>query len=201
MLSSRNKIIILIAGAFILFALLVLTIFDLWPSGKEEPESEPGPDLSFLEEEPKAEGLVFDSGNKDEFAAFGGVVENGEISPQERAARDLAELFLARSGTYSTDARFAYIEDLKGYMTDSLYSWFLRQKAKQPERKGFLTVVTEIAGSQTKSFTPSRARFELLTRVSETSVSGTQTYEQKAEAELVKDGNDWKVNGVFWGER
>ena len=95
----------------------------------------------------------------------------------------------------------AYIEDLKGYMTDSLYSWFLEQKAKQPERKGFLTAVTEIAGSEKTSFTASRSRFELLTRVSEASASGAQTYEQKVEAELVKDGNDWKVNGIFWGAR
>ena len=129
------------------------------------------------------------------------MVEETAISPEERAARDLAEFFVARSGTYSTEAHFAYIEDIKGYMTDSLYNWFLEQKTKQPERKGFLTAVTEIAGSEKTSFTASRSRFELLTRVSEASASGAQTYEQKVEAELVKDGNDWKVNGIFWGAR
>lgn len=200
MLSSRNKAIILIAGAAILFALLIMTIFDLWPS-KEAPPEEPAPDLSFLEEEPRAEGLTFDSSNKDEFAAFGGVVDEAQISPEERAARDLAEFFLSRSNTYSSEARFAFIEDLKAYMTSSLYNWFLEQKAKQPARSGFLAVVTEINGSEKKSFSGSSANFELLARIKETSASGEDNYQQKAEVKLVKVGQDWKVNGVFWGAR
>ncbi|MEK7165168.1 MAG: hypothetical protein AAB779_04435, partial [Patescibacteria group bacterium] len=123
MLSSRNKIIILIVGAIIIFALVIITVFNLWPGGEkiETPEAAPV-DLSFLEQDKVLpEGKTFDASNKEEFAALNGA-ESGEenISPLEKEARDLAEFFVERFGTYSTDAGSSYIDDVMPFVTPAM---------------------------------------------------------------------------------
>lgn len=208
MLSPRNKVIILIAGAAILFALLVLTIFDLWPSRGPSDEAglTPGPDLSFLDEpKPAEQGLVFDASNKDEFAEWQGVVDDKDaVSDLEREARDLAEFFVARLGTYSSDAKFSYIQDLQGYMTPSMLKFVNSGRDNQPERDNFFAVATDVSSSQIKSFSPAAraAQVALIASRTETGSNGTDTYQQNVDVDLQQNSQgEWLVNGVFWGKR
>ncbi|MEK7125361.1 MAG: hypothetical protein AAB880_00435 [Patescibacteria group bacterium] len=205
MLSSRNKIIILIVGALIIFALVIATVFNLWPGGPADEEIPAVPvDLSFLEpDNVLPEGKVFDASNKEEFAALSGAAAGEEnISALEKEARDLAEFFVERFGTYSSDARGAQIDDLQPFMTLSMQNWSKSLKDYAPA--AYIAFTAEAAAVETLSFSASerRAQFAVTSRRSETTAAGTADYQQTATLELRQDASGaWKVNSLVWGDK
>lgn len=206
MLSPRLKIIILIVGAVIILGLIITTVFNLWPGKKAAtPAAEPV-DLSFLKkDEAGPGGQVFDASNQEEFAALTGAAKlESDLSPLEKEARALAEFFVARFGTYSSDADWAQIDDLRPFMTDSMRAWTNRFKANSPKRDGYFATTAEVASTERLSFSPSerRARFSILTNRSETGGAAADNYQQTATVELRQDAaGDWKVNSLFWGDK
>lgn len=207
MLSSRNKIIILIVGAIIVLGMIVVTVFNLWPGAKPEETISPEPvDLSFLKkDETLPSGAVFDASNKEEFAALTGDANlESALSPLERQARDLAEFFVERFGTYSTDASWAQIDDLQPFMTAAMQSWTMRFKASSPQRDGYFATTAEVVAADRLSFSAleQRAQFSLLTNRTETSGGKTDSFQQAATVELRQDGSGaWQVNSLFWGDK
>lgn len=205
MLSPRSKIIILIAGSLLVFILLLGTLFGWFrrPAAPSGEESAAPPDLSFLQEKPVGENLVFDASNPEALAAYDPRTSPAgqNVSPLERQARNLAAFFAERFGTYSSDAGFAYLDDLAGLMTKSMQDWTRRFRREQPKRTGYFAVVTEVASLDTVLFSPEarQAKFNLIVNRTETSAN---KYQQKADIELTQDANgEWKVNSLYWGEK
>ena len=206
MLSQRNKLIILIVGFLLILVILVLTIFDLWPGKDGDPnQADQEPDLSFLEQGNfSGQGLVFDSSNQEDFAAFGGVVEDTSlVTPEETEAKDLAEFFIVRYGTYSGDSLFAYIDDLKPFMTSDFFN-FVSANQQSQSGSGYFSVKTEIAGAELISMSDSGelAEFNFVVNREEFSANrGEESYGQEVKVSLKKEAGVWKVDGVFWGNR
>ncbi len=207
MLSPKQKIIILIIGAVIILGIIVSTVFNFWPS--QPAEELPAPesvDLSFLKkDETRPAGAVFDASNKEAFAALTGDTNlESDTAPLEKEARDLAEFFVERFGTYSSDALWAQIDDLQAFMTVSMQNWTTRFKAISPAREGYYATTTEVAGTEKLSFSApeGRAQFSLLTNRTERSGGKTDNFQQAATVELRQDSSGaWKVNSLFWGDK
>lgn len=207
MLSPKQKIIILIVGAVVVLGVIIAQVFNLWPAGDEATTLSREPvDLSFLKkDEVLPAGQVFDASNKEEFAALTGDPElESAMAPLEKEARDLAEFFVERFGTYSSDAGWAHIDDLQSFMTSAMQGWTMRFKASSPQRDGYFATTAEVAAATKLSFSASeqRAQFSLLTNRTETSGGKTVNYQQTATVELRLDGaGAWQVNSLFWGEK
>jgi len=209
-MSQRTKIIIIIAGAIIVFGLIIAAVFDLFPK-KEAPApiqtpAEEEVDLSFLEDDSLPENTVFDSSNKEEFAALRGLTADEAIEPigLEKEARDLAEFFIERFETYSSDANGAQLDDLRPFMTASMEKWTQVYKENQPVRDSYYSVSTEAVASQTILFSlPKReAKFLIVTARIEQSGSNSEQYQQKATVSLEQNSQGaWKVSSIVWGDR
>lgn len=208
MLTPRTKILILIVGAVIVLGLIIVTVFNLWPGVKPGAEEAPAPvDLSFLE--PPADllpsGQVFDASNKEAFAALTGTSAGQEtMSPLEKEARDLAEFFVERFGTYTADAAGAQIDDLQDFMTVSMQTWSQAFKKAAMDRTGYFAATAEVAATEKISFSASarRAQFSVLTNRAETKGNNTEEYQQTATVELRQNAQgEWQVNSLVWGDK
>lgn len=207
MLSPKQKIIILIVGAVIVLGLIITMVFNLWPGGGEgETPETPPVDLSFLKkDEVAATGQTFDASNQAEFAALTGDTSlESSLPPLEKEARDLAEFFVERFGTYSSDANWAQIDDLQSFMTPTMQNWTTRFKASSPERAGYYAATAAVAATEKLSFSAPerRAQFLVLTNRTETTAAGATAYQQNATVDLRQDSAGvWKVNSLVWGDK
>ena len=201
-----TKAIIIILGAIILFALLIATIFDLFPSKKQEVSLEQETEVILPD---KSQGLpenkVFDSSNAREFSDLNPFVFSDEdISPLEKEAKELAEFFIERFGTYSSDASGANIDDLVGFMTEAMQKDIQKYKQSIPKRDSFYSVVSELSGTQTNSFSLATrsASFDIVLNRTEESGNNIDQYNQEVEVALKQDSTGlWKVNNVIWGKK
>lgn len=204
MLTPRTKIIILIAGAIIMLGIIVSTVFNLWPGKKPVAPATTAVDLSFLEKDVNLpEGQTFDESNKTEFAALTGAQDLADnLSPSEREARDLAEFFVERFGTYSTDAPTSHIDDILPFVTPNMQAWLEQFQATAPERAGWFATAAKVASINKGPAGAGTVKFSLVVNRSEESNSKKDSYQQAATVELRQDGSgEWKVNSLFWGEK
>lgn len=204
MLTPRNKIIILIVGALVVLAVIISTVFNLWPGKKPVPTETAPVDLSFLEkDENLPQGQTFDESNKMEFAALTGAQDLGDsLSLAEREARDLAEFFVERFGTYSTDAPMSQIDDVLPFVTANMRSWLERFRATAPDREGFFATAAKVASIAKEPAAAGLVNFFLVVNRSEESNGQKDSYQQAATVELRQDAaGEWKVGSLFWGEK
>jgi hypothetical protein len=203
-MQPKTKAIIIIVGAIVVFGLLVATIFDLFPErGKDTVVDQTG--FQEVELPDRDEGLpentVFDSSNASDLPIPSlGTSQN----TLEREAQDLAEFFIERLGTYSSDAGFAYIDDLLGFMTSSMQVDMDEYKQNQPQRQGFYSVSSDVAGVQTTEFSLARrnAQFEIVLNRTEEFGGAIEQYQQNITIDLEQDNTgQWAVDGVLWGNR
>lgn len=204
MLTDRTKLLMLIVGALVVVAVIVLAVLGVFPTSRPEPgpaSEEAALELPELDEpDIGVENAVFDAANP-------GPVDSGANESGNAlfvAARDAAEFFVERFGTYTNETVGASVNDLAGFMTPSMREWALSFVALEPAREGGFSIATEVLGSETIDFSPEirSAEFKVLTRRAESSSGGSEAYEQSARLDLVQDSDgEWKVQGLFWEER
>lgn len=204
-MSQQNKIIILIAGAVLIFALIIGTIFDLFPDRGQTPETkEPEADLSFLDEPTPEAGIVFDESNADEFSRlYPPIGESAPRAPLESEARALAQLFIEHIGTFSSDAQFAHITDVESFMTPAMRAQADEFKKIQLP-SGYYEITATVYSLETALFLPERrtASFDALVNRTETSQTSAASYTQTATIGLTQtNAGAWLVNGLVWGAK
>jgi hypothetical protein len=208
-MTQKNKYIIIIVGAVLIFAIFVVIVFDLFPSKEisdtEQDTNQEQVDLSFLgaKEDVLPESKVFDSSNSGELdILIPSIGSKNKQSALEIEAQNLAEFFIERFGTYSNDDNFAHVDDLSGFMTDSMNKWTKTYKQQQPVRDSYFAISAEIAQIETANFSLSNRSAEyniVVNRIEEPSMN---QYSQEVVINLEQDNNaQWRVGGVFWGER
>ena len=204
-MNPKTKAIIIVVGALILFGILVATIFDLFPSRESEPDAQEQEVVLPDRDEGLPEGAVFDASNAGEFNDLNpAVFSDDDASVLEDEAKDLAEFFIERFGTYSSDADFANINDLLGFMSASMQSEMTDYKRQTSQQGGYYSVASEIAGIETKTFSLAQrqAQFDIVLGRTEESSGTMQTYNQEVSVYLVQDSTGhWKVNKVVWGQK
>jgi hypothetical protein len=206
-MSQKAKFIIIILGALILFGVLIITIFDIFPRTDQEPsditqEFEIGlPDKNA----DLPENTVFDSSNAQEFALLSpGAASQSTEGALEQEAKGLARFFVERFGTYSTDAGFAYINDILGFTTPEYKATLEAFKENQLERSGFYSITADIIAIETTLFSlpGRRAEFAITTQRAEQSGTSAETFSQEVLVSLEQNSSgQWRVNTVLWGAR
>lgn len=205
-MSQKSKAIIIISGAVALFVMLVLVIFDLFPGGKQ-PSDQGAPQTEVILPDKNAdlpEGKVFDASNADEFAALNPETSDAAKSELEAEALDLAMFFIERISSYSSDAGFAYITDLYGFMTSAMRDSMDEYKNNAPERQDYYSIVSDVEEISPESFSlPNRsAVYSVVLKRNETSGQNVDSYRQEAKVYLEQDSTgQWKVDNIVWGNK
>ena len=184
--TEKTKSIIIISAAIIIFALLVAMIFGLFPSKKQEvlPENKSAKQVILPDKsESMPKNKVFSASNAKEFSDLSLPGSSSGISSLEKEAKELAEFFVERFGTYSSDANFANIDDLVGFMTPSLRSKMGDYKKNAPKRGSYYSVSSEVALIDTKSFSLKNrsASFDIVVNRKEETGKSVNSYQQNVE--------------------
>ena len=124
-------------------------------------------------------------------------------SADEVALIRLANLFAERYGSYSSEAGFKNITDLKPYMTKKMQvisdSFVTTQKA-QSSSSSFYSTTTNALSTDITSLAPLRATVSVSTQRRETgaNINGTNTYYQVLVLDFAKEGETWLVDNATW---
>lgn len=119
-------------------------------------------------------------------------------TPDEIYVKQLATLFVERFNTYSNRADNVNIDDALALSTKEMASWLNSQKIRQEDQ--YKGVTTKVLASDIKTLSKEKARVSV--GVEEiTYQNGSQTSKFRTGlVDLVKVGDEWKVNGFFWEE-
>lgn len=115
----------------------------------------------------------------------------------------LAKLFTERFGSYSSDALYQNILDLRPYMTNKMQVWaedYVTVQLARGEAATVSRIVTTVASMQEQSIAGTQASILLTTQRIE---SGTnqETYYQEIVIDFIKDGQDWLVDSATWQDK
>lgn len=122
--------------------------------------------------------------------------------PGEQVIRQTARMFVERFASFSNQNDNAHIEDAMALATPRMQKWLeTQQVALSREYSGMTTQVLamEIAD---KSEVAARVEVSTQQNVSklESGVVSSKMQQRKGRVELIKVGNDWKVDGFFWAD-
>ncbi len=131
--------------------------------------------------------------------------QNTNAQTEEQVAMvRLANLFTERFGSYSSEAEFQNIIDLKKFMTTKMQSWadtyVTTHKKTLNSQSTFISITTKVLSTTVNSFSDKKAEVRSTTsRVEEgENTNDVRAYNQDIVLQLVKQGNDWKVDSAFW---
>lgn len=108
--------------------------------------------------------------------------------------------FVARFGTYSTDAENANLKQLLSRMGPQLKAWAEARLVKTPQISAFQGVTTQAISGKIISQTGLNATLEVGVQRTYRDAAGTKTAYEIATVSTVKSGDDWLVNAVTWKE-
>lgn len=127
-----------------------------------------------------------------------------EADPEQKSEalqlERLAKLFTERFGSYSTDAHYQNILDLRPYMTNKMQVWaedYVNVQLARGEEATLNRIVTTVASTQKQSIANTQASMRLSTQRIE-SGDNEETYYQEIVLNFVKDGEDWLVDSATW---
>lgn len=115
----------------------------------------------------------------------------------------LANLFAERYGSYSSEAGFQNITDLKIYMTKKMQAIsdsFVASQKSQTSAGTFYSTTTNALSTTVSSLTKVKATVRVSTQRRETgaNINGTSTYYQVLVLDFAKDGENWLVDNASW---
>lgn len=117
-------------------------------------------------------------------------------------ANKLSSSFVERLGSFSNQSDYSNITDLKIFMTSQMRDWAdsyvsdLRSQKYSGEYYGITTrtLTTKVLNSGEDS-----AKIEVITERRETRADAPgDAYQQKITLDLVKNNNEWLVDGAYW---
>lgn len=126
-----------------------------------------------------------------------------EETVEKLEMRRIANLFTERFGSYSSEANFQNILDLKDYMTGKMWTWadnyVKKQRIIQAGDKTYFGITTKVLSTTINNQTESKAELLIITQRKETKEDGTiKTYTQDIILQMRKIENDWKVDEATW---
>ncbi|NCP17351.1 hypothetical protein CO134_00040 [Candidatus Kuenenbacteria bacterium CG_4_9_14_3_um_filter_39_14] len=120
---------------------------------------------------------------------------------QDKAAIiNTVKFFVGMLGTYSPDAKFQNITDLKSMMTNKMMDWadeFVRNNLPNIENQSE-SVTTTVFKTEISSYSSQSAKVTANTRRDKINQEGQKLISQEAEVELIKIGEKWLVDKVAW---
>jgi len=186
---QRNTLIITV---FIIIVILAVVAWLLWQQFNQEDE----PIVNENINQAVNTGVVVVNVN----------VNTGTPLINEENVEDLeisrvAILFAERFGSFSTEANYQNILDLKEYMTSKMWSWAENYVAKQRLSSSddtFYGVTTKVLTTSVESQSDSRAELTLSTQRKETTVGESASYIQDITISMRNIEDNWKVDEATW---
>lgn len=117
----------------------------------------------------------------------------------------LANIFTERFGSFSSETEFQNTLDLKSFMTASMKVWAdnLINFQENVGSGDFSSIISKVISTKIISSSDSAAIIEIVVKRTESSLSNDvdTSYYQNMVIELVKQGDDWKVDTATWGDK
>ncbi len=117
----------------------------------------------------------------------------------ERYARQSATIVVERLGSYSNQNDNIHIEDLQSVVTKSMYS-YMEANLLQDQGNEYSGVSTKVITSKIVSYSTSAAEVEVGVQRKVSSAQGSNMEYKTGNVKMVKQGNTWLVDGIFWQE-
>ena len=115
--------------------------------------------------------------------------------PAELYPEQLAKMFVERLLSYSNQINNQHIEDMLPFATTDMAKWMEKQRVKfSSDYQGVNTVVIS---SSIKELKETTAVVEMGIRQAFEGVKSEVVY-KTGRVELVKSGDSWKVDGLYW---
>lgn len=130
-------------------------------------------------------------------------IEANRQSDKEDLER-IAFAFAERFGSYSNQANYGNIIDLKIFMTKDMQVWsdnLVKELKKEEEYTGeYYGITTKSLTSETVVYNQNSAIFLINTRRRESfnSMDNFKVFDQEIVISLKKDNNEWKVSSAIW---
>lgn len=128
------------------------------------------------------------------------------LTPVQVGATNTARLFAERVGSYSTEANFANVDDVK-VMATTAYAVELERIAQNARREAlpgaYYGVSTRVLGTTVVTQTESEATINVLTQREEVQGEATApatVRNQNMTVRLQREGDAWKIAGFAWEE-
>lgn len=113
-------------------------------------------------------------------------------------AKQVAKIFVERFATYSNQNNNQNIDDVLSMSTSVMVRWLESQRGDfELEYQG---ISTSVIASRIISMDDNMAVIELDTQQQVMTTSGSELKQKTGKVELVKEDNDWKVNGFYWNK-
>jgi len=128
------------------------------------------------------------------------LTEEEKIAILKNELKLKARNFAERYGSFSTDARFANLFELKNEMSKRLWQEienYIKEKEKE-EAKEFYGITTKVLNVEEKDFSENEANYLILTQRIETKGTEQKVFYQNLELKLIKEDNVWKVDRINW---
>ena len=122
-------------------------------------------------------------------------VSEAPSNPGEVYVRQLAGIFVERFGSFSNQNDNSHIVDAEAMATQKMSKW-LRTQALIQEQE-YVGQTTKVVAGSVISYSDQNA--EVLVDVQVLPSGGTASY-RSGRVELTKIADDWKVDGLYWGE-
>ncbi len=188
------KITLVIVAIFFLLLIVFLAIWTRPPANEESQKEKPAaanvnagaeatPEVKIEVREPTAEELA------------------------RTAAEILSKSFAERFGSYSNDGNFENVIDLYPLMTSSMKSWaenYVVKMRAEIQKQTYEGTTTKAMSVSFNSLNVDEGAAETVVKTQRTeikTVNGAQServYYQDLRLELVKVGDEWKIDGAYW---
>lgn len=134
------------------------------------------------------------------------VVQPEELTAEEKLTLLKNELvlkarnFAERYGSYSTDAQFANLRELKNEMSDRFWQAtenYISQKEKDKITE-FYGISTKVLNIQEKEFSTDQVVYLISTQRQETKGTTPKVFYQDLELRMIKENGGWKIDQIVW---
>jgi hypothetical protein len=193
MLSLRKRILVIILAFVTVVTVILVMLFSR--RGEEEVVEDTTIPPQVITELSPIENVEF---RRPE--SIPGSIESPVLTPDEIYAKQQARIFVERFWTYSNQNDNRHIEDALSLALPSMHAWILSQSSEQADI--YAGVTTEVLSARVVSYTPEATRVEVgaqQTTQQATSDGGITRASSiiTAEVDLVKQGAEWLVSGVW----
>ncbi len=134
------------------------------------------------------------------------VYQPKELTEEEKLALLKNELkikarnFAERYGSFSTDARFVNLIELKDEMSNRFWQEtedYISKKEKEPIQE-FYGITTKVLNVEELAFSEDEAKYLISTQRQEKKGTTEKVFYQEMELKMIKENNVWKIDEVKW---
>jgi len=129
--------------------------------------------------------------------------QSKELTPAEKKELEHQELmvqarnFIERYGSFSTDANFTNLYELKDEMTNRF--WQETEKSfDKAQDNTFYSISTKVLNITEKNFSDNLATYSVSTQRKETKNQVEKILYQNAEIKMLKQSGNWLIDSVSW---